>query len=945
MNRVLTYNLDDDFISGIGEFIEENYLRKGKDLSKLALVFGGKRPGLFLKRELANRIKKGFIPPRIFSMDEFVEYLFAKRVNFMNINPLDGAYIIYELAQKITPQILTKRDKFYQFLPWAEEILYFFEQLDLEKIEDFSLRNIELKAELGYDVPEDVNKLLENILLLRKAYLDYLERENLYSKGRIYFLTAQYINEIDLSEFEDILFCGLFYLHKTELEIVRNIYAKGKAFLFFQGDMEEWGSLKRIARELSITIKPPRRDNPDFKLSIQAGFDTHSEVCLVREFVKNLDKLDNTAIVLPQPSSLIPLINEITAFVKDYNVSLGYPLRRSALYALFKRIFQTQKTRKNGLYYTPDYLLLLSHPLIKNLSIEENPMFTRILIHKLEEVLRGEGESRGGRLFVRLTEIENSSQIYKITLETIKGMGLSVDWYKLRGILKKIHEFFFNLWEEFDNFKIFSCNLEKFMDFLLQYSSLDDYPLNLKMAERVFEIIEEFKNARFSNVYFPQEEVFRIFQQRLDNEFVSFSGSPLKGLQILGLLETRALTFESVVVIDVNEAVLPNLRIYEPLIPREVMIGLGINRLEKEEEIQYYYFKRIISSAKNVLLIYQQREDKERSRFIEGLIWERQKKLIDKEIPAVLTASFELCILPEKTEIKKKNEVIDFLKKMEYSSSSLNLYLHCPLRFYYQYVLGLEEKEDIFDEPENVDIGRFIHELLEDTFVNFIGREVVIDKEFRTYFTSVLEKRFAEVFSNRMNSDAFLLEEILKFRMNNFLDNESKREVKEIVCLEKKFRGDIKLNGIRLKFQAIVDRIDKLSDGSLLILDYKTGTTNLMPQSIEKIESGGFTRRSLKKTLRSFQLPLYLYLVDNRKPYKKERTNAGLYSLRDFTKNQGISLLIEEKELENKANIMKVYHKALEAILKEILDPMVPFQADDEEPYQCAYCPFTYLCK
>ncbi|MCM8793952.1 MAG: hypothetical protein NC898_05780, partial [Candidatus Omnitrophica bacterium] len=110
MNRVFTYNLGDNFLLRITEFVEENYLRKGKEINKLAFVFGGKRPGLFLKRELAKRIKKGFIAPKIFSMDEFVEYLFAKRLNFRKISLLDGAYILYELAKRITPEILQKRE-------------------------------------------------------------------------------------------------------------------------------------------------------------------------------------------------------------------------------------------------------------------------------------------------------------------------------------------------------------------------------------------------------------------------------------------------------------------------------------------------------------------------------------------------------------------------------------------------------------------------------------------------------------------------------------------------------------------------------------------------------------------------------------------------------------------------------------------------------------------
>ncbi|MCM8798356.1 MAG: PD-(D/E)XK nuclease family protein [Candidatus Omnitrophica bacterium] len=946
MNRVVTYNLGENFLSCITNFIEENYLKKGKAIDNLAFVFGGKRPGLFLKRELAKRFGKGFIAPKIFSMDEFVEYILAKKLSLKKISHLDGAYIIYETAKRIAPEILQKRENFSQFLPWAEEMISFFEQLDLEKVEDLALRNIGIKASIGYDVPEDVNRLLESMLNLREAYTDYLRKENLYSRGRIYSLTAKEIAEIDLSEFENIFFCGLFYLHKTELEIIKNLYLRGKAILFFQGDMEEWQSLKRVAQELSIQIKPEKNHHPSFALYIQAGFDLHSEIGLVREIIKKIEDLGNTAIVLPEPSVLIPLLSELTAFVKDYNVSLGYPLRRSALYSLFQNIFKAQQTRKEDFYYTPDYLKLINHPLVKNLSLEGEATFTRILLHKIEEIICGEeSSSLGGSLFVKLSEIHNCAPIYEGAIETIKGLGISFDWYRLRKMLKEIHRIFFHSWEEFNSFQDFSFFLEEFINFMLKYSSLEKYPLNLKMAERILGIAEELQNAKFKEVHFPVGEIFNIFQQRLENEYISFSGSPLRGLQILGLLETRALNFKNVLVMDVNEAVLPKLSIYEPLIPREILINLGINRLEKEEEIQRYHFKRIISSAENVFLIYQRREDREKSRFIEELIWERQKKFKSWEVISIPQASFKISVLPKKTEIKKNNDILEYLKRMEYSSSSLNTYLHCPLRFYYQYVLGLQEREDVFDGPEGQDIGRFIHELLAETFSRFIGKKFFIDEKFEEYFLKVLEKRFAEEFRNRRKADAFLIEEVVKFRMEHFLREEAERGVEEIICLEKTFKGKIEFCGSNFRFQAIVDRLDRLSDGTFLILDYKTGGGEIKPQSGEKIMSLGFERKALKKTIKSFQLPLYIYLLNSKKEYKRERLNAGLYYLRDLSRKPGISLLLNDEEMEDKEKIMQIYRKAIGSLLNEILNPKIPFQADEDDVYQCQSCPFSALCR
>ncbi len=946
MERVVSYSLGEDFIAGLAEFIEKNYLRQGRDINRLAFVFGGKRPALFLKKELSRRIKRGFFPPCFFSMDEFVGYLLSKKEKFSPVSDLEASFIIYRLAQKIVPDILAGRNSFSQFLPWAREIANFIQQLDLENIENAALKNIQLKAALGYDVPENVNALLKGIISLRQEYHAALKDKHAYSRGLIYLFCAKHIPEIDLSEFDTIFFCGLFYLHKTEEDIIKNIYALKKAMLFFQGNAEDWLVLEDIAQKFSIPIEPPEDSKPRFNLSIQAGFDVHSEVCLAREIIKKINNLEETAIILPEPNNLIPLLSELSTYVKDFNISMGYPLKRSALYSLFEYIFKAQETKKGNAYYTRDYLRVLSHPLIKNLRVTDNPALTRVLIHKIEEILLGrEKTPLGGSLFISLSDVYNSKELYHLAAETMKNMDIRTDWDALRKTVKELHQILFVCWEDISNFAEFSLNLEKFLDFLLRRSLLGNYPFNLKMAESIFSLIEELNNPSFREEPFPKEDIFRIFKHKLDNEMISFSGSPLKGLQILGLLETRSLSFENVVVMDVNEAVIPNLKIYEPLIPREVMISLGINRLEKDEEIQRYQFKRLLSSARNVYLVYQKSEDKEKSRFIEELIWEKQRELRALEVLPIPQAGFKVRVLPKRVEIKKKPEVIKFLRECEYSASSINTYLRCPLMFYYQYLLGLEEKRDFLDEPEGRDIGSFIHELFKDAFSRFVGKRPRIDEKFKKDFFVTLDRKFTDEFQNKMKSDAFLTKEVLDFRMEKFLENEGERQVKEILCLEKTFKDRIKLDGAFFKFQAIVDRIDRLLDDSILILDYKTGGSDIMPEGVEKIEAAGFSREALRDTVRSFQLPLYLYLVEHNKEYKGSRMNAALYFIRNLREDFGLVRLFKEEESGDKEKMMSVYLKALGSILGEIIDPAVPFKADESDIYQCSSCPFSCLCR
>ncbi|MFA5100947.1 MAG: hypothetical protein WC547_08710, partial [Candidatus Omnitrophota bacterium] len=132
MEKVITYSFQDDFIKKLAEFVDEHFLRAGADTGRLAFVFGGKRPALFLKKEFSQRLRKGFVSPRFFSMDEFVEYVCVQKNPYTKASDLDNCFAIYTLAREIDPRILMHREKFYQFLPWAREILSFIEQLDLE---------------------------------------------------------------------------------------------------------------------------------------------------------------------------------------------------------------------------------------------------------------------------------------------------------------------------------------------------------------------------------------------------------------------------------------------------------------------------------------------------------------------------------------------------------------------------------------------------------------------------------------------------------------------------------------------------------------------------------------------------------------------------------------------------------------------------------------------
>ena len=939
MERIITYNFNENFIDKVAELIVSRFLRKGNDLSRVVCVFGGKRPALFLRRALSKRINEAFLPPKVFSIDEFVDYLNLEDKPLKEITPLDASFLIYNLVKKHMPEILKGRDSFAQFLPWAQEFISFIEQLDLEDIKNDSLHYVEKSAAIGYEIPDNINRLLQNIVELRNAYHRALEKKEISSRSMKYLCAAKVAKKSEFKDFDAVLFCNFFYLHKTEQKIIKNIYEKGKGLYLFQGSQDDWSVLKNNADTLGVSIRPDKKTNTDFNFSLYQGFDIHSQVCLVREILNKLKNKDDSVVVLPRPETVIPLLTEVASGLDEFNVSMGYSLRRSSLYTLLDFLAKAQESRKDRKYYTKDYLNLLRHPLVKNIKIGAESLVTRVLIHKLEELLQGSEEtSIGGSLFLSLSQIEQEEIIYLRTSETLKNLNVKVKIDDCRNVLRALHDLLFRAWEDFTDFSGFSRAFGLLLNSLVEKSMVSSFPFNLKIIEKLRLINEEFENSTLSREKFKPDEIWEIFQQKLRSEKIAFVGSPLRGTQILGLFETRSLNFENIIIMDMNESILPKLKIYEPLIPREVMLSLGLNRLEKEEEIQRYQFMRLVACAKNIHLVYEENREKEKSRFIEELLWGRQREAKKLEVLNIPKASFGVKIKPVEITIKKTLAMVDFLKQETYSASRINTYLRCPLQFYYQYVLGLEENEDLLTTPQSSHIGIFIHELLEETFGEFKGKKPIIDERFRDYFFERMEKKFEDTLSRRMKSDSFLLKKIIKNRLNKFLDSEIERDVEKIICLEQERTGIIKLNNEPINFKYTVDRIDEFCDKSIVIIDYKTGGSDASPKKLDALASMEMNHQAIRDNIKSFQLPIYYYFTS--KDFSTSQINAELYNIRTCERKA----FIYKTDLEHRDKVMQICLQALEKVISDIFDKDMSFEPDKDER-ACSYCSFRLLCK
>jgi len=935
MSKIFTIDFTKSFIDELAAYIEREYLARGRSLERLAVVFGGKRPAHFLKRALAAKIGKAFLPPKFYTIDAFMDELAAVSGARQVSGALEDAFEIYALARTLTPELLEGRETFSKFLPWAVDILDFIRQLDLEDVADDALKNIQESARIGFPVPASINKLLQKVMVLRCAFHARLGEKGCTSRGLQYLRAKENVPHWRAAaDLDEIIFANFFYFHKTEEAVVKHLHAAGKATLVFQGDQAKWDVLKHITKKFGCELKEGATPTPTtFELQAYSALDVHSEAAVVRDILLGIKDKQRAVIVLPDPGALVPLLSALGEDTGDLNVSMGYPLKRGSLYLLLEAVFKAQISRREGRYYAKDYLAVMSHPFVKNLhraGRAEDAAFMRVLVHKLEEVLKGRISSESsGRLFVALDELEGEAVLFDEARDTLRSMGFDVQRPVLMSLLRQAHERFLGSWEKVRDLGAFGAALTSTVELAAAESFMADYPLNVNIAGRIHELCDELQAASFAHETFAFEEIVQIFEQRIGKELVHFSGTPVKGLQVLGLEETRSLNFDHVIVMDANEGVLPKIGISSSIIPREVMSLLSLDRLELEEEIQRYQFMRVISSAKTVHLIYQKNKQKEPSRFLEELVWEKQMKAGLLAPYPTLRAGFTVRVASGPRTVKKTARMLAWLKDLTYSASSVNAYVANPYTFYMTYVLGLREEEDLLDEPDARLIGDFLHKMLEEVYKPLEGKAFDLSTSFEKRFWSVFERRFEETFVRRMRSDAFLVRGVMEHKLRQFLEVERLRApgIAHFIGFEKDFKGTFRFSAGDMRFKARVDRIEQSYDGKILVLDYKTGSSDKLPKRpLVLSEFPG--REEIFESIGSFQLPLYMHFVATE--FSAPVVNAGLYSLRDA----GINAVFSDKFREQPAvDFLKPYWRGLEAVVAEILDPEKPFVDHELKKY------------
>ncbi len=890
-------------------------LTKNKvNLSDCIFILPNKRSGLFLKQALSYTIEKNIFSPDILSIDDFITSL-SGLSKISNTELLFEFYSVYKLNTKKEEQ-----NNFEDFIKWANILLNDFDDIDRELADSNAVFNY-LQAINDLDhwsLGEDQTSIVKNYISFWKDIKVYYSElsSHLLNKskgyqGLIYKKAINNLTSYMSSNGKKLhVFLGFNALHKSESIIVQELLQSEMAKIYWDIDEvninSEYNSSGSYINQY-ITTWPYYNSN---KIDIISNnYSTKKNISVIGtaknigqtkhigEIIEKLENksLNNTAIVLGDEKLLTPLLNSIPSKTEDLNITMGLPIRLSSTASLFDNLLKLHSDNKKSYYYK-NVISILSHELITPLLNTSEGDICKI-IHTNNIVY--------SNLNTLIKINKSNREILELLLNNWDNTSNAVD-----NCIKVIHR----IKEYFDN------NRDKkkiTFEYLYHFNKLFN---KLKLLQSKYEHI--------SSVGI----LHSLYREIIKNEKVPFSGEPLKGLQIMGILESRAIDFETVIISSLNEGILPMGNKSSTFIPFDVRIQHSLPIYKDKDTIYSYHFYRLLQRAKNIYLLYNTEPDVinggEMSRFIRQLEIENIHKINHK----ILVAKTPI-IKKQQIEIDKNSSILkklDEIGNKGFTASMLINYIRNPISFYYQTILEIPDENQMEETIAYNTIGSVIHNSLEELYKPLENKKLNEKhiKQMQKEKDKIVDKYFQEKFmlGNLTKGKNLIIVETAKRYIKNFLNKELKDinagNVIKILGIEKKFEHTINLpfELKNIKIRGKIDRIDCVN-GITRIIDYKTGgqikQSDLNIKEYNKIFED-------KKYTNIFQLLFYTLAIEKEKKYNLPVEN-GIISFRNLsngllkTKFQDKSSLVTTEKLEN-------YKKGLERLIVEILNKNTSFK-------------------
>ena len=889
-------------------------LAQDADLSNFNIVLPGKRPLVFIKRILKEKQYSGMLP-NFFTIEDLIKDIADKQ-------PVQGI-ALWLYSFEVYRQIQLSED-FANFLKWFPTILK-----DWDDILKFSDSD---KAVLEYMFDdEQIKNWSENLEVredgsLRK-FLNFWQKMNLFlpllkqKLNEKNWATSGMIHESAKNKIEDyaqttegkFVFCGFNAFTPVEEKLVRNLMQWDKAQCFFQADeyyindeRQEAGKFLRIIKtwkEFTETrnfnwIENDFAQSKNVKVYEVSGNITQAKV-LPEIFAEiNDEDLSKTAVVLLD-ENLLPTCLDAMSSVEHLNITMGFPLKNLGFSNAMKQLFYLQKQleKKDSSYYYNDVLSVLEE--LPNEEIDQQI----ILDFK--------------------AKIEQRNIVY-ISKKQFKEFLTDLSY--------------FNLFEKPPSVKTFIDELIAYC-YQLKFRELDDILYeNISHFEKSFKIIKNQLSPYSFDIKMETLEV--LINQLVNSETIDFQGEPLQGLQVMGLLETRLLNFENIILLSTNEGKLPLGNSQNTYLPFDVRQHFHLHTFLENDSIYAYHFYRLLQDSQNVHLLFNALSSGvntgEKSRFI------TQIEIEDKhhEIEHIIIENSSEPINKQIIQIEKSSSVLQKLEewKKRVSPSHLTSFIYNPVDFYLTKILGTRETSEMEEELSQRSYGNLVHYALQIIYEKHLDKNLSVNNlEFSNQqLVEVMNQAIIKLnhqtdfYEKGMN---YIHKSIAERVVRTILEVDKKLitdgNTLEIISVEGNFENiDYYLNEDKtdkVSFYGFIDRIDRLN-GKLRIIDYKTAKTkNLLIKEAQKEEDAEkleqlFFRDDYKQAM---QLCVYAYAVLNENKYPDNFVECGIWSFAEANKGVQNLQIYGDEEISNQSLVSPM--NWIKNVIVEILNPASDF--------------------
>ncbi|WP_304015234.1 PD-(D/E)XK nuclease family protein [Nonlabens dokdonensis] len=904
------------------ENILQDLENKQIEITKVCYVVPSRRVGIFLSRCLAQRINQPIFLPKIYSVEEYVEYLAQVEI----VNDLDLLPLFYKAYKNVENG--ENLDSFDEFIGWATTILKDFNEMDRYLVDPEQFFNY-----LGSIKEMDHWALSKNPTLMVSKYLRFWKKLHLYYNAfqelclenkivyqgmayKLAFAKAEQSSFINDQE-EKTIFLGLNALNTAESKIIQKLLEEEKAHVYW--DIDSY-LMKLSYHESAKFIRKFKKDwkyyqNKELNLytdtyhtpkniAIHGAAGNLSMIQVAAQLMAQIpqDELEKTAVILADERLLLPLLDAIPENIKHFNVTMGLSLDQLPLSAFIYDIIKLHtEAIEEGYYYKGMINILESS-------------FAHTLL---------ENDSRSLVKFIR-----DNNLIY-IAPSSFDAVSKSAILHMILKPIKNVGELI----------KIVQTVLQQLKTEMLKQ---ENRRLEIEQLLGVTEVVQNLSTIIDNNEEIKDlKTVAYLYKQLVPLKNLDFIGEPVRGLQIMGLLETRALDYKNTIMLSVNESILPAGKSTASYISNDMKYQFDLPTYSEKDSVYAYHFYRLLHRVEKAAFIYNTEGDTlgggEKSRFLTQL----ETDQISKHVLTHKHYIFKNSAIKEDLMVIKKEpsyfERLDQIAASGFSPSALTSYVRNPIDFYASKILRISDMEDVEENIAANTMGSIIHEALDKLYQPYVGK-VLIKEDFDTIKNQIkteLDIAYNECYTSDsapLGKNKIIYEvssHYIKKMVQSDLELVKNGQELIIKSVERKLEAVIEVPQIgKVKIHGMVDRIDQL-DGKLRIIDYKSGATDKGNVGIDP-EDFTILREDYKKA-KAFQVLMYTYLYSLNDTFTE--ASAGIISFKNFDKGyipfafkagrsyteKTIDTTVLEKfELELFALIQELYNKEIHLTEKPV---------------------------